>query len=60
MGRYLTWGTTELRDAVHVHPFYENGHILGPWCWCEPCQEDEANRPMYVHRDQLERTVNGA
>ena len=53
----MTWVTTELREAVHVHPFYESGHILGPWCWCEPREDDTEQRPIYTHRDQLERTV---
>jgi hypothetical protein len=53
----VTWVTTELRGEVHVHPFYENGHILGPWCWCKPKVEREDEWPMYTHRDELDRTV---
>jgi len=60
----VTWLTTELREAVHVHPFYESGHILGPWCWCDPRRDgerssdlDECEKAVLVHRDQLQRTV---
>lgn len=54
----MTWCSTELRAAVHVHPYYEDGHILGPWCWCTPRtdQEPDWQRPMVVHRDELERS----
>lgn len=56
----MTWCTTELREAVHVHPFYESGHILGPWCWCEPREDDTEPKAILTHRDQLERAVQDA
>lgn len=53
----MSWVSTELREAVHVHPFYESGHVLGPWCWCDPRVDDEDDRPMLVHHDKLEREM---
>lgn len=52
----MTWCATELAEQVHVHPAYEQGHILGPWCWCNPNIEHEPDvRPLITHRDQLNR-----
>lgn len=58
----MTWCTTELGvgeddRSVHVHPAYEVGHILGPWCWCDPKVEEEDGGALYNHRDFLQRTT---
>jgi hypothetical protein len=53
----VAWITQAYEGAVHVVPDHDSPlvtHVLEPSCWCGPKEEEPG---MWVHRDELDRTV---
>lgn len=53
----LSWMVFEMRTHVSILPNYEDAHVIGVDCWCQPkITHDEGYEvPLVVHRDIAER-----
>jgi hypothetical protein len=53
----MSWIVQGYEGNIHVGPDTEEGHELGPECFCKPAAifENEAGGLLIMHHDELDR-----